>query len=117
MKYLGETQTGIFVIRVDTDEEMNRLYDWAAIENGVYIEEFGSVLSPWHYPFRDHLVKYIREEFAVWLNSNARNAEGMPLYSLEWKDGYYESRQYYTWKLHINFYRERAAALFRLTFG
>lgn len=114
MRYLANRYHESFVVGIETEDEMNRLYEWDVIKNGFYDQTWRTTIMPWDRQF--DLESYIQPDFKNWLETHAHNENGMPLFALRWENGYYDNAQYYTWRLFIHFYRERAAALFRLTF-
>lgn len=111
MEYLGKDDGDSHVIMITSSKLMNRLYKWNHIKLGT-MDGFNRVW-PWDPAFRMH--RWIEPEFKEWLELHATSEDGMPLYSIRWRD--VEIQNSFRKHLHIHFYRERATALFRLTFS
>lgn len=109
--YVGKDDGDSHIIRIESSALMNRLYMWDNIKKGT-MDGFNRVW-PWDPAFRMH--RWIQPEFKEWLEAHATNEEGMPLYSIRWRD--IEVANSFRKFLHIHFYRERSAALFRLTYS
>ncbi len=109
--YVGKDEADSYIVRIESSALMNRLYEWTKIQQGV-MDGFNRIW-PWEPAFQ--MRRYIRPEFKEWLEQHATGEDGLPLYSIRWRE--VEIANSFRKFLHIHFYRERSAAIFRLTYG
>lgn len=109
--YMGKDDAESYIVRIESAALMNRLYMWNQIKLGT-MDGFNRIW-PWEPTFR--MSRWIQPDFKEWLEKHATDEEGMPQYSIRWREVQVEN--YFRKYLHIHFYRERSAAIFRLTYG